>query len=274
MARLFAGASGGDVDAGVGAALAAMLAEGRETWPRASVSEEAFVAHVARHAGGDPGGLATLRASDLYLACGCAQKDKGALAYLEERFIAHVPEYVLRIRIDGDAVDEVQQTLRERLVLGGKIGEYTGRGALGGWLRVAAVRTALNQLRGRRDLSLDPEAGGELALAADPELAFLKERTQGLFVETFKRVVAGLEPAERAMLRLHYVDGLTMDQLARLYQTPRSTVARRIANVRQAVLEATEGRLRDERKLSPSAVASVIRQARSQIHLTMSRIWD
>ena len=65
---------------------------------------------------------------------------------------------------------------------------------------------------------------------------------------------------------------MTMDQLARAFQTPRSTIARRVAEARTAILESTEALLREDKKLSPSAVASVIRQARSQLHVTLSRV--
>ena len=64
-----------------------------------------------------------------------------------------------------------------------------------------------------------------------------------------------------------------MDQLAHLYKTPRSTIARRVAEARQQVLQSTEALLRDERRLTPSAVASVIRQARSQLDVTITRLF-
>lgn len=60
-------------------------------------------------------------------------------------------------------------------------------------------------------------------------------------------------------LRLHSFDGLTMDPLAHLYKT----LCRREA--RQEVLASTENLLREEGGMSPSVIASVIRQARSQI---------
>ncbi|MFO0672931.1 MAG: sigma factor-like helix-turn-helix DNA-binding protein [Polyangiaceae bacterium] len=227
-----------------------------------------------------------------YLACGAVGRS-GWAGHVLQQFIARVPDYVLRVRIGRDVVDEVQQKLRERLLMGRsveekrgasadgephsvegatpKIGEYSGKGALGGWVRVAAVRTALNETRGR---TLDTEPAGDdmPSFVADPELAYVKEHAQRLFMDAFQRVLGSLPAKERSILRLHYIDGLTMDQLARLYQTPRSTIARRVADARQAVLAATESLLRDERRLSPSAVASVIRQARSRLQVTITRL--
>jgi RNA polymerase sigma-70 factor, ECF subfamily len=192
-----------------------------------------------------------------------------------------VPEYVLRVRVGRDVVDEVQQRLREVLLMGSaagggapKLAEYSGKGALGGWLRVSAVRMALNQIRDARTsgASTTEPVTEDLAVGGDPELAFVKGRASELLGDAFRRVVADLDPQERAMLRLHYIDGLTMDRLSTLYKTPRSTVARRIAEVRQAILASTEALLREEQRLSPSAAASVLREAKRQINVTMSRL--
>lgn len=254
----------------------ALLAAGRAAWPKVGVAPDRFLAHVARHVR-TTDALASVHAGDLYLACAAAEGDRAALTYLEEHFLARVPDYVVRLRIDRDAVDEVQQKLRENLVLGGqgkapKIAEYSGKGALGGWIRVAAVRTALNHLRagaaGGRAVALREE----MSLADDPELAYVKEQAHELFASAFRRVLAGLDANERTILRLHYIDGLTMDQLSRLYKTPRSTIARRVAEARDQILVATEAFLRDEGRLSASAVASVIRRARSQLDVTISRL--
>jgi RNA polymerase sigma-70 factor (ECF subfamily) len=246
------------------------FAAAREAWPKVSISKETFAAHAARHEGAS-------HSSDLFLACGVLERDPAALAYFEEHFMARVPEYILRIRIERDAVQEVQQKLRELLIMGGegktpKIAEYSGKGALGGWLRVTAVRTALNHIRGASSGPKTKELGDEVSLAGDPELAYVKEHAQDLFADAFKRVLAGLDESGRTILRLHYIDGLTMDQLARLYKTPRSTIARRVAEARQQILEATESLLRDEKRLSPSAVASVIRQAKSRLDVTITRL--
>jgi RNA polymerase sigma-70 factor (ECF subfamily) len=260
--------------------LASALVAGQSAWPRVVLSEERFIEHLAEHAAkaSSPlGFLESVHAADLYLACAAALGDRAAVTAFEEQFMAHVDEYVLRVRMPSDAVDEVKQKLRERLLMGGgepprrpKLAEYSGKGALGGWLRVAAVRTALNELRGR-DTKTE-ELADEAALADDPELAFVRERASGLFGDAFARVLAGMSPTERTILRQHYIDGLTLDQLAQLHRTPRSTLARRIADAREEILSATEGLLREERRLSPSSIVSVIRQARSRLDITITRL--
>jgi RNA polymerase sigma-70 factor (ECF subfamily) len=277
--RLCANAAPASDSAELETRLTTIVEAGRKVWPKIAIADEAFIDHLAMFARAAPDRdayLGAVHAGDLFLACGVCLHDRAALAAFEEHFMSQVRDFVLRVRMSNDAVDEIKQKLRERLVLGSegaapKIAEYSGKGALGGWLRITAVRTALNHLRDTGAAAKTEELGDELAPGADPELAYVKEHASDLFSDAFKRVLDGLAPNERSMLRLHYIDGLTLDQLAQIYKTPRSTLARRVAATRQQILEATESLLRDEQRLSPSAVASVIRQAQSQMQLTITR---
>lgn len=128
-----------------------LVTAGQAAWPKIAITPESFLEHLALHVKTSEA-LATVHGSDLYLACAVCQRDRAAIAYFEEHFMARVPDYVLRVRVGRDVVDEVQQKLREQLLMGSegkppKLAEYSGKGALGGWLRVTAVRTALNHLR-------------------------------------------------------------------------------------------------------------------------------
>jgi RNA polymerase sigma-70 factor (ECF subfamily) len=253
--------------------IADVVAAGKEAWPKLVLMPETVAEHAARHA--TP--LDTIHAADFYLACGVIGRDRAALAYFEERFMARVPDYLLRLRIGREALDEVKQKLREDLLVGRnekppKIAEYSGRGALGGWLRVTAVRTALNHVRASSRAET-AQLTEDFSVAGDPELAYVKEHARELFADAFKRVLAGLDASERTILRLHYMDGLTMAELGRLYKTPRSTIARRVAEARERILTETETVLREEQRLSPSALASVLRQAKSRLEVTISRFF-
>lgn len=255
-------------------ALDRVLRTAHEAWPSFGVSDEAFIDHLTKHAGEAAVAdafLASVHAGDLYMACAVSRHDRTALAAFEGTFMVRVPDYVLRLRTSSDVIDEVMQTLRERLILGPspKIAEYSGKGALGGWLRVVAVRTALNHLRSiGRPMASSIE---DIDVGSDPELMYIKERANRILTEAFTRVLAAIEPNERAMLRLHYIDGLTIDRLAESYKVPRSTIHRRLMAVRQQLLDATISALREERRMTPSTIASVIRLARSQLQVTISR---
>ena len=57
----------------------------------------------------------------------------------------------------------MRQRLRERLFVGSdgepaRLASYSGRGPLGTWVRIAAIRLALNLRRSERDASLRADA--------------------------------------------------------------------------------------------------------------------
>src|SRR5258708_5741051 len=134
-----------------------IVARARTRWPDIALEPEILGAELATRVGSeaDPAAaLAALHGEDLYLACACARGVPAALAVFERQLMVLVPDFVARIDGVRPFVDEIQQQLRERLLVGAptqsaRIARYTGRGALGGWLRVAAVRTAIDMLRAR-----------------------------------------------------------------------------------------------------------------------------
>src|SRR5215475_13883246 len=130
-------------------ALVGVCAAAAAAWPDVALGPEAFARHLARHAGADPEGyLAAVHAEDLYLACACSAHDAAAIRALEARHLARVPAALARLRATPDRADEVAQRLRERFLVGARaIADYSGRGPLAAWVRVAAVRTLLSMLR-------------------------------------------------------------------------------------------------------------------------------
>jgi RNA polymerase sigma-70 factor len=80
---------------------------------------------------------------------------------------------------------------------------------------------------------------------------------------------ARLPARQRTILRLHYVDGLTVDQIGAIYGFHRATAARRIADARDDLLEATREELRGKLRISDSDFDSLVRLVRSQIEISL-----
>lgn len=259
--------------------LTAIVSECATAWPGVVVDEAEFSRHLAAVVaeGTDPEtALETLHAADLYLACALARGDTRALSAFEGRFLPEVAGYVAQIERNPAFVDEVRQTLREKLFVveaGGvpKIAEYTGRGPLGAWLRISCVRIALN-LRRRAKNNVEPDAEGGHQLrspAADPEIDYLKTRYRREFREAFQATIASLTGDERTVLRMHYIDGLTIDQIGAAYRVHRSTVARWLAQSREKIMAETKRLLTERLKVAPSEVDSLIGLVRSQLDVSI-----
>jgi RNA polymerase sigma-70 factor (ECF subfamily) len=215
-------------------------------------------------------------AADLYLACACLHGDPAAAHALETTFLRGIGTYVARYG-DGDAfVDEVRRELRERLLLGEgdhapKIGEYAARGPLGAWIRVCAVRTALNL---RRSLTRQrrPEVDELFARDADPELSLLRERYGPQLQDALRAALGRLDGHDRTLLRLHFVEEMSIDRLGTIYGVHRATAARRIIAARERVLADALRSLSLTLGATPSEVKSLYGALRSQIQLSLSEI--
>src|SRR5262245_3991171 len=114
------------------------------SWPELAPALPDFDAHVDR-LGIDSGDLRA-RGSELYLAFACSSGQRAAVRVLEQQYLRDAMRAVARVNGAKEFTDEVQQMLSERLLVGPapKIASFAGTGPLAAWLRVAAVRTALN----------------------------------------------------------------------------------------------------------------------------------
>lgn len=240
----------------LGAALQTLQAALQGAWPQGPPALEGFWAELARCVPAGtvdealPSTLAAMHGVELHLAYACRQGEPAALARFEREHIGPLGPVVGRVDPSAAFVDEVKQRLRTKLLVcegqdPPKIAGYTGRGDLQTWVRVVAVREALSSLRAqrRRALVSDEPLLALEASATGPELGALKQQYREQFAEAFTAALGERSPAERNLLRLHYLHGLSIDELGTLLGIHRSSAARRIAKTRQTLLRDTRRRL-------------------------------
>lgn len=255
--------------------LAALWQGGRRAWPELALPAPLFIRHLAARA--PPGDarrfLAAVAGSDLYLACACAQGLPAALMALDRAVLSRVPSFIARVSTDPSFIDEVQQHLRERLLLAPpgaapKIAEYGGAGALQAFVRVAALRTALNLRRNRDEQpheDVDDRTVQALPGSLGAELRYVQERHRADLLSALRDAFAALPQEQRHVLRLHFASGLTAVRIAQMLQVDRTTVGRWLASARAAALSETRRLLRERLCLAPQEVDSLIAVLRSQL---------
>lgn len=149
------------------------------------------------------------------------------------------------MKLDADALDEVKQRVRERLLLAeppqpARLESYAGQGKLEGLVVVTASRIALDLLRARKAPARESSALEQLAdEGADPLLAAMKSAARSGFREAFSKAIEGLAPRDRALLKLHLLRGVTLEALATMYGVHRATVVRWLADARAKVVADT-----------------------------------
>ena len=265
-------------DGGLDAALVDGIAAAQRDWPALAVPADAFAAYVAARI---PDGVSPAEAvgqmhtSDLYLACACARGDAKAFAAFDERCLGQIDRLLAGMGVDADASAEVKQELRSRVLVGDgrapEILDFTGRGDLRSWVRVMAIRQALRRLeRARRDVSVeDDELMQRIVAPGNPELDYAKGIYRREFKQAFEAALRELPDRERTVLRQHYIDGLSIDELGRLYRVHRSTAARMLVRARSLVIETTRARMMHDLDVPSQDLDSIMRLIRSQIDISL-----
>jgi RNA polymerase sigma-70 factor (ECF subfamily) len=245
----------------------------RERHPGLALDDEAFIARLSHAAGDEP--LEKIAADDLYLALGCERGDARAIGTLEAEVLARIPAFLAGVRGGDELVDEVRQRTRERLLVAPageapRIADYAGRGPLAAFVRVVAVRIALDLLRQRAP------AVGEIedAIAHDPELSLIRERYREPFRAALRDAFTELAPEERSVLKLHFLEGMNLDRLAAMLHTSRATAGRRVLALRARLAERTRALLGERLGATPEEVASLVAVLQSRLEWSLRSALD
>jgi RNA polymerase sigma-70 factor (ECF subfamily) len=266
---------------GIDASVDEKLRRAQLAWPEARTDRDRFAAHWARQLAqaADPArAFDQLHVEDLYLAFGCAEGDPHAMGELRKRLSPAVTPVIRQVDPSDAFFDEVQQQLLERLLVSvdgrpPRIAGFAGRTSLENWLRAVALRIALNLRRTHRRV---PEiAVGEALLefaapARDPHLDHLRARYGGEIATALRDAIASLSSQERNVLKLHFVDGLSLNQIAAVYQVNKSSVSRWLGRARGSVLDAACRDLETRLGVPQDEFRSMIRALKSQVDLSLT----
>jgi RNA polymerase sigma-70 factor (ECF subfamily) len=275
-------AGGGADAASLEAELAAACARGRAALPAlaADVDDEAFARHLARALAhdGTGGSLATLAVEDLYLACACLAGAGGAAAELRARHGGVIRAAIARVVHGADAADVEQQLLDGLLVgsAGGapKIGTYAGQAPLGRWLQVAAQRAALMHVRGGQAeaRARDGAAAEVIAEHALPEVGYIGERYRRDFEDALRDALGRVTERQRVLLRLHLVNGLSVESIGKMFGVSQSTASRWLAAVRESLLADVKAALQARLGATSGELVSLVNLVASRLDMSLSQI--
>jgi RNA polymerase sigma-70 factor (ECF subfamily) len=247
---------------------------GRGQWPTVqSLTLEAFRSFVEA-AAVEPAALQE-RAGDLFLAAAAAGGHDDAVREFDGTLLAELPRWLARLRLADDVVQEVRQQLRSKLLVGPppRLLQYRASGPLAGWVRMAAMRTALDICEADPVISGRLESGREPLLEAlDQEQQLIRSKYGQLFQEALRNAVGHLSKRDRSLLRFHYVAGMSLDAIARTYRVHRATVARWLAAIREDLDTAVRVRLWDELGVSTTEFQSLWNAVRSDVEVSISRL--
>lgn len=265
-------------------AIATALAEGRRAWPGIDVGADELAEYVRARL--EPvtteasftDRIDGLHTADLFLACACARGDTAAIESFRRAFNRDLAALFARPDSRGTDREDLVQKLFERLFVaeGGKpprITEYRGRGSMRTWLRVVALRVRLNAERRVSDKEdgLASQAEQRLGDGVDPELDYLKAHYRDAFRKALADALGELSPADRNLLRLQLVHGLSATGIAGLHHVHRATAKRWLAAIRDRVLESTRSKLMDALRVESVELDSIMRLIGSRLEASVRR---
>jgi RNA polymerase sigma-70 factor (ECF subfamily) len=266
----------GDPDAAE-RALASLCGEAAAAWPGVMVPAIDVVGVLAdKLAGDDPPAVTAAGIAEIHLALACARGDVAAIAAFDRAFLDVVPQAVASMKLPPATVDDVRSIVRDKLLVADgdrmpRVVDYAGRGRLRGLIQVTATRAAIDRIR-IEDREAELPAGDRIAAAGDLELSLIKAQFRGAFASAFAAAVGDLSRRDRNLLRLHFLGGVTLEQLAQMYGVHRATIVRWLAAAREAVLDATRARVARDLGAPDDELDEMFDLVRSRVELGVDRL--
>jgi RNA polymerase sigma-70 factor (ECF subfamily) len=264
------------------AAVAEAVARGRAAWNGIDVPRHEFAGFLTHRLPENAVPAQALRAlpvADLYLACACARGDAAALDAFERAVMPAVDVAIGSLRPSADFRAELRQRVREHLLVARppdppRIVEYRGRGPLGAWVRVVALRIGLELRRNEAQaVRRADELAREVPLVGfDQELDYVRSRYHAPIKRAFQEALGDLPDRERNMLQLHLLDDVSLSQIGALYGVDKSTASRWLSRARGQILEGVRRRLRASLGLGAAELDSMIQLFASRLDLSLDRI--
>jgi RNA polymerase sigma-70 factor (ECF subfamily) len=249
-------------------------AVGSGCWPDIDIGIESLAA-MAHEVSASPEGLRA-RAGDFYLACAAGCGLTSAIATIDRLFVVPLNRRLRRVGSTPAEIPDALQVVRERLFAGPRprIKAYNASAPLEAWIRVVGIRVAidlrrseLSAHRGPKALRTEPEP-----VARDPATTVVRTRYQVEFERVLRMKLAELPARERNVLRLHVIEGVSIEKVALAHGVHRGTVARWVWNAGQAVMAEVRRHFAERHGIIGADFDSVAHLLRSQISLSVKEL--
>lgn len=265
---------------GLAARLQQAMSRSEAKWPKIALSGEAFALALGRVTAKDcpESPLEQLFFEDLFLVTACLAKDHAALVLLEREYAPRIGAWCSRLGVASGEVSEVEQATRTRLLVGDKdsppkLLAYSARGPLHAFIRAVVANWIVSEKRKERPMVPIGDSGiAERAVVHDPALATVRAQYAECFRVAIRAALEALPTRDRTLLRLVYVDGVSVERVALTYGVHRVSASRWLSHARHSLLEGTKSRMGTLTRLTHSEVESVARMCLSMVDLSLERV--
>ncbi len=244
-----------------------------------TLSREDYLRFIASRVPVDAASLADvqrLRLQELFLACACVHQVPGHAEALTRQVDVAVEKALASLKDSGLAA-EARQLAYLRMLLptkerGPRIASYSGLGPLASWAQVVALREA-GELRARSGTERPAESDPlEQELVPNAETLYIRAESRQQFKAALHQAIGELTAQDRAVLRLHVVEALNIEEIGKLYAVHRATVARWIAASRQTLLARTQEILQKDYGVPAAELDDLVGLLTSSFDVSLGRV--
>jgi RNA polymerase sigma-70 factor (ECF subfamily) len=220
-----------------------------------------------------------LQADDLCLIVACEQGDQNAWSELVERFSPTVRSAARSASSNEEGADDLAQSIwaelhglrvRQDGKPAGKLGYYSGRGSLAGWLRAVVGQLAIDQHRKQSRLvqteedsdfdriiqhGEDDHNWASTHEVINPETEVTDKQTAAEVQKALSSAMQKLSAEDRLLVKLYYFDGLRLREAGTVLGVHEATASRRLTRIHTELRDNVERMLIEDKGWTKSETA-------------------
>src|SRR5512139_1090564 len=220
-----------------------------------------------------------IRADDLCLVMACERGDEKAWEDLVADFDSTVRSAARKMSGNNEDAEDLASSIWAELYglrqdadgnKKSKLGYYSGRGSLAGWLRAVVSQLAVDEFRKQSKFvqieenrefenlaetaSTDSTNREVVHHADNPEDLLTEKRSAADVSAALQEAVAGLEAEDKLILKLYYFDDLKLKDIAATFGYHEATASRKLVRIQTDIRKTVEKKLRQQHGWSDGEV--------------------
>ena len=239
-----------------------------------------------------------IRADDLCLVIACERGDEKAWEDLVAGYDSTVKGAARKIAANSEDADDLASSIWAELYglredakgeRKSKLGYYSGRGSLGGWLRAVVSQLAIDQFRKQskfvqieetrefenlaEESSNNSNNDGFVSHAANPEDLFGDKQASEDVARALKEAVESLEPEDKLIVKMYYFDDLKLKDIAAAFGYHEATASRRLSRLHTDIRKSVERNLREHHGWSDSEIKRTLAETAERLGLSVEKLF-
>lgn len=240
--------------------------------------------------------IEALHADDLCLVLACERGDETAWQDLFANFSSTVKAAARKITSNNEDAEDLANSIWAELYglkttangkPSGKLGYYSGRGSLAGWLRAVVAQLAVDAHR-RQSRLVQIEENREFenlaheaeakdvrqfhTTEANPEKSLIEKRGTQDVENALKKAIFELDAEDRLLVKLYYFDGLNLKQAGAVLGFHEATASRRVVKIQTNLRKRVEQILQTENGWKPPEIKQVLASAASILQTDVEKL--